>query len=47
LDCKKREKIRSKNFPYNVIELSKEEDDSKKPSFSPGVPPFAGDVIDN
>jgi hypothetical protein len=47
LDCKKREKIRSKNFPYNIIELGKDKDDSKKPSFSPGVPPFSGDVIDN
>jgi hypothetical protein len=47
LDCKKREKIRSKNFPYNIIELGKDEEDSKRPSFSPGVPMFSGDVIDN
>lgn len=47
LDCKKREKIRSKNFPYNIIELGKDEEDSKKPSPSPGIPPFAGDVSDN
>lgn len=46
LDCKKRKKIRNGNFPYNVIELNSEED-TKKPSFSPGVPTFSGDVIDN
>ena len=47
LDCKKREKIRSKNFPYNIIKLGKYKDDSKKTGFSPGVPTFSGDVIDN
>ena len=46
LDCKKRKKIRSGNFPYNVLEL-KSQEDTKKPSFSPGVPKFSGDVIDN
>jgi hypothetical protein len=46
LNCKKREKIRSNEFPYNVLELNTK-DDKEKPSFSPGVPPFAGDVIDN
>ncbi|MFO7743862.1 MAG: hypothetical protein R6V36_00590 [Psychroflexus sp.] len=46
LGCKQRKKIRNRDFPYNVIELNSE-DDAKKPSFSPGVPPFAGDVIDN
>ena len=46
LNCKKRDKIRNGDFPYNVIELNSEED-TKKPSFSPGVPTFSGDVIDN
>lgn len=47
LDCKKRKKVRNAEFPYNVMELETEEEDDKKPSFSPGVPTFAGDVIDN
>lgn len=47
LNCKKRKKIRNADFPYNVIELNEKKDDNKKPSFSPGVPPFEGDVSDN
>lgn len=47
LDCKKRKKIRSSEFPYNVLQLNTKEKDKKKPSFSPGVPPFEGDVKDN
>lgn len=47
LDCKKRKKIRTGKFPYNVLELKEEKDNTKKPSFSPGIPAFEGDVIDN
>lgn len=46
LDCKKRKKIRNNSFPYNVLELDKKKDD-KKPKMTIGVPPFAGDVLDN
>lgn len=44
LDCKKRKKIRDKDFPYNVIELTEKEE---KPKKFIGVPKFGGDVIDN
>lgn len=44
LDCKKRKKIRNRNFPYNLKELTQEE---KKPKMIIGVPAFKGDVIDN
>ena len=48
LNCKKRKKIRTGEFPYNVLELnSQKQTDTKKPSFSPGVPSFDGDVTDN
>jgi hypothetical protein len=48
LNCKKRSKIRTGDFPYNVIELNNQKpNDKKKPSFSPGVPVFDGDVSDN
>ncbi|WP_157595020.1 hypothetical protein [Psychroflexus tropicus] len=48
LNCKKREKIRTADFPYNVIELNNTlNKNNKKPSFSPGVPTFDGDVSDN
>jgi hypothetical protein len=43
LNCKKREKVRSK-YPYNVLTLDKKE---KKPKMIIGVPSFQGDVIDN
>ncbi|SDG92767.1 hypothetical protein [Psychroflexus sediminis] len=46
LDCKQREKVRKQGFPYKVLELNHGEDE-KKPSFSPGVPSFSGDVKDN
>jgi len=48
LNCKKREKIRTGDFPYNVLELNNQKQtDTKKPGFSPGVPSFDGDVSDN
>ncbi|WP_127844843.1 hypothetical protein [Psychroflexus aestuariivivens] len=46
LNCKKRSKIISKNYPYRVLELKSEEDKKNTPSPSPGVPPFKGDVKD-
>ncbi|MBZ9787477.1 hypothetical protein LB456_08405 [Psychroflexus sp. CAK57W] len=46
LDCKKRKKVRTKDFPYNILELDSEKED-KKPGSAPGVPPFSADVIDN
>ena len=47
LNCKKRGKIISKNYPYRVLELKAEDDKKNTPSMSPGVPPFKGDVKDN
>lgn len=47
LNCKKREKIISKHYPYRVLELKAETDKKNTPSASPGVPPFQGDVKDN
>ncbi|MFN2261132.1 MAG: hypothetical protein ABR595_03600 [Psychroflexus sp.] len=47
LNCKKRARIISKNFPYRVLELTSEVDKKNTPSASPGVPPFQGDVKDN
>lgn len=45
LDCKKREKIRNKEFPYHILELNK--DEAKKPKSGIGIPSFNGDINDN
>lgn len=45
LDCKKRKKIRNKEFAYNIFELNTKE--KSKPKMNIGIPPFRGDVIDN
>jgi hypothetical protein len=44
LDCKKREKVRKKEFHYNIIELNAEKKENKKRGLS--MPAFS-DVIDN
>ncbi|NEV93636.1 hypothetical protein G3567_05645 [Psychroflexus sp. YR1-1] len=48
LDCRKREKIRDSDFPYRLLELNDSEKENKmKNRFTPGVPPFPGDIKDN
>lgn len=46
LDCKMRKKIRDKSFPYHILELDSKKKEQKKPNSTPGVPPFASDIID-